>query len=195
MASLFECEIRFTIVDITAFEKRLDGLGAKLIYPYEFNDHYFKPDLEKWNPVEKNIRTREWKFPQHDTTIYFTKNEVVLIDGVQFKRALYPQGKVPLFSGDIGTCRSLLHDLGFSHWLTIEKKKARFWEIPEYGFKTAAEFIEGLGWSGELEFEGEDPQKAKAEIERALNILGIPKHLVSYKPVSVIFAESVSGIL
>ncbi len=37
MASLYECEVRFLIEDISAFEKRLDVLGAGLIYPYEFN--------------------------------------------------------------------------------------------------------------------------------------------------------------
>jgi adenylate cyclase class IV len=85
MASLYECEVRFFIEDISIFEKRLDELGAGLIYPYEFNDHYFKPApaLDKWHPSEKNIRIREWKFPQNETTIYFSKNEVVSIDGVQ----------------------------------------------------------------------------------------------------------------
>ncbi|MDD5434276.1 MAG: CYTH domain-containing protein [Nitrospira sp.] len=195
MASLYECEVRFLIEDISAFEKKLGVLGAVLIYPYEFNDHYFKPDLNKWNPSEKNIRIREWKFPQNETTVYFSKNEVVSIEGVQFKRALYSQGKVPLFSGDINTCKSLLHDLGFSCWFTIEKQQARFWEIAEHGFKTAAEFIEGLGWCGELEFEGEDPMKAKADIERSLKILEIPNHLVSYEPLSVIFSRQVLGFL
>ena len=198
MASLYECEVRFFIEAISAFEKRLEVLGTRLIYPYEFNDHYFKPAPvldNKWDPSEKNIRIREWKFPQNETTIYFSKNEVVSIDGVQFKRALYPQGKVPLFRGDVNTCKSLLHDLGFSYWFTIEKQKARLWEKPEHGFKTAVEFIEGLGWCGELEFEGEDLLKAKADIERALNILEIPKHLVSYEPLSVIFSKLVLGFI
>lgn len=189
MASLFECEVRFIIKDIKAFEKRLDELSARLIYPYEFTDYYFRPRKEKWDPLEKNLRIREWKTPENPTTIYFVKNEIVSIDGFQFKRALYPQGKLALFSGDLNTCKSLLNDLGFELWFIIKKERARFWEIPKHGFKTVAEYISGLGWSGELEFEGEDPNKAKAEIEKALNVLKIPKSLVSFKPISVIYAE------
>lgn len=194
MASLFECEVRYEIEDIRALENRLGALGAEVLYPYEFTDHYFKPVKEKWNPLEKNLRIREWKTPANPAEILFVKIEVISLGDIRFKRALYPQGKVPLFSGDRDTCESLLEDLGFELWFKINKTKAKLWEIPEHGFKTAVEYIEGLGWSGELEFEGEDTEKARAEIEQALEILEIPKKLVSFKPFSVIFAEK-RGIL
>ncbi|MAG08001.1 hypothetical protein CMO89_00870 [Candidatus Woesearchaeota archaeon] len=189
MASLFECEVRFTIEDIKSFEDRLKELEAKLVYPYEFTDYYFRPVKEKWNLVEKNLRIREWKSPQKPTTIFFVKNEVISLGDIKFKRALYPDGKVALFSGELNICRSLLRDLGFEPWFSVRKENASMWDIPKYGFKTVAEHIEGLGWSGELEFEGEDPKKAKEEIEKALNALKIPKDLVSFKPISAIFAE------
>ena len=189
MASKFECEVRFAIGDIEEFKKRLAELDAKLKYPYEFTDYYYAPENEKWDSLEKTLRIREWATPQHPTTIYFTKNEIVSIGDVQFKRALYPQGKVPLFSGDVEMCRALLADLGFTSWITIKKERASHWELPRYGFETVAEYIAGLGWSGELEFEGEYPEKAKENIEKALDILEISRDMVSFKPISVIVAE------
>lgn len=189
MASLFECEVRFIIEDIDRFEKRLQEIGASVKYPYEFTDHYFKPANETWNPVEKNLRIREWHYPEHPTTIYFVRNEVLSIDGLEFKRALYHHGKVPLLSDTLEICKALLNDMGFAAWFILKKEKARLWEISRHGFNTVTEYIEGVGWSGELEFEGEDPQKAKTQIEQALNILKIPANKVSFKPISVIFAE------
>lgn len=189
MASKFECEVRFEIEDIEEFKKRLAELGAVLKYPYEFNDYYYVPAKEKWDPLEKTLRIREWLTPRNPTTIYFTKNEIVSIDDIRFKRALYPQGKVPFFSGGVEMCKALLADLGFVPWFTIKKERANHWELPRHSFETVAEYIDGLGWSGELEFEGEDPEKAKRGIENALEILLIPRDAVSFKPISVIVAE------
>lgn len=189
MASLFECEVRFNIKDIKLFKKRLKQLGARLIYKYEFTDYYFKPKKEKWNPIEKILRIREWNFPKNPTTIYFVKNEIISMGDIKFKRAVYPQGKVPLFAGDLGLCKSLLNDLGFELWFVLKKKKCKFWSLPKHNFETVTEYIDGLGWSGELEFEGKNIAKAKIQIEKALSILEIPKNLVSFKPISAIFAE------
>jgi hypothetical protein len=115
--------------------------------------------------------------------------EIVSIGGLQFKRALCPEGKLPLFIGQLNVCRSLLEDLGFEFWFSLRKEKARLWEIPRHKFYTAVEHIEGLGWTGELEFEGRDTNKAKLAIERALNVLGIPQRLVTHKPISAIYSE------
>lgn len=194
MASLFECEVRYVIENIEVFEKRLKKLGAKVLYTYEFTDYYFRPVNFKWDPFEKNLRIREWQTPKKPTTIYFVKNELVSMEGIKFKRALYSQGKVALFSGDLNVCKSLLEDMGFELWFVIKKNKAKMWELPKYKFKTAVEYIEKIGWSGELEFEGEDIKKAKTEIEKALKILEIPKKSVSFNPISIIFAEK-KGIL
>ncbi|NQU07334.1 MAG: CYTH domain-containing protein, partial [Candidatus Abyssubacteria bacterium] len=156
---MFECEVRFTIEDIAAFKQRLEELGAELLFPYEFTDHYFRPRGGEWDLSEKNLRIRHWATPPEPTTVFFVKTEIVTIGDLQFKRALYPQGKVPLFSGSPEECRSLLDDLGFEPWFDVAKKDAAIWEVAKHGFKTVAEFIEGLGWTGELEFEGEDPQQ------------------------------------
>lgn len=190
MASLFECEVRFIIEEIDAFKKRLRELEAELVFDYEFTDYYFEPKQDKWNPVEKNIRIRKWKTPQKPTTVYFVKNKIIKIDKIKFKRALYLQGKVPLFEGDLETCKSLLIDLGFKSWFTLKKEKSSIWKLPKYNFYTINEYIPGLGWWGELEFEGKDPNKAKKQIERALKLLEIPLHLVTHKPISAIFIEN-----
>jgi hypothetical protein len=117
------------------------------------------------------------------------KTEIVTIGELQFKRALYPEGKVPMYSGSMDACCSLLGDLGFEPWFDVVKQHCALWELPQHGFKTPVEFIEGVGWTGELEFEGENPQEAKENIERALQVMDIPPETVTFKPISEIFAE------
>lgn len=189
MAQAFECEVRFKIESIGDFEERLNQLRARIAYPYEFSDHYYKPAGAEWNPLEKNLRIREWISPRKTPTIYFVKLEIVSIGGLQFKRALCSEGKLPLFRGEFNVCRSLLEDLGFEFWFSLRKEKARLWEIPQHNFYTAVEHIEGLGWTGELEFEGKDPKKAKSAIQEALKVLNVPQRLVTHKPISAIYWE------
>ena len=97
---------------------------------------------------------------------------------------------MPLYSGELTACRALLEDLDFSFWFSLRKERARLWEIPQHNFFTAIEHIEGLGWTGELEFEGRDPEKAKSAIEKALKVLEIPHTLVTHKPISAIYLGS-----
>jgi adenylate cyclase class IV len=190
MTQPYECEVRFKIEDIEAFESTLARLGAKIALPYEFTDHYYKPAGTPWNPVEKSLRIREWVEPQTPTTVYFVKLEIMTIEGLQFKRSLYPECKRPLFSGPLESCRELLKDLGFEPWFALRKEKARLWEIPNHHFFTAVEYIDGIGWSAELEFEGRDPQQAAKSIQRALERLQIPPHWVTHKSISAIYLDS-----
>jgi adenylate cyclase class IV len=190
MTQPYECEVRFKIENIDAFEATLARLGARIALPYEFTDHYYKPAGKEWNPVEKSLRIREWVEPQRPTTIYFVKLEIMTIDGLKFKRSLYPEGKQPLFSGPIDVCRMMLEDLDFEFWFALRKEKARLWEIPAYHFFTAVEYIQGVGWTAELEFEGKDPQAAGPAIQKALELLQISPHLVTHKPISAIYLEN-----
>ncbi len=189
MTQPYECEVRIRIESIEEFEAKLAHLGARVALPYEFTDHYYRPTTGRWNPVEKNIRIRQWFQPHKEPIIYFVKLEIVSIDGLQFKRALCPEGKLPLFTGTMDACRTLLEDLGFEFWFALRKEKARLWEIPQHRFFTAVEYIEGLGWTAELEFEGQDPQKANSAIQHALKVLDIPRHLVTYRPLAAIYLE------
>jgi len=190
MTQPFECEVRFRIESIAEFEAKLRDLGARIACPYEFTDHYYKPAGEQWDPVEKNIRIRQWIEPQKEPIVYFVKLEILSIEGLQFKRSLYPEGKLPLFTGPLETCRTLLADLGFDFWFSLEKQRGRLWEVPAHRFCTAVEYIEGLGWTAELEFEGKDPQKANTAIQQALKVLDVPHHKVTYKPISSIYLEN-----
>jgi len=199
MTQPYECEVRFGIEDIEDFEARLSRLGARIALPYEFTDHYYKPPAELWDPVEKNIRIRQWIQPEKESTIYLVKLQIITVDGLQFKRSLYPEGKLPLFTGPLDTCRTLLDDLGFEFWFSLRKEKARLWEVPRHtaravpcgSFFTAVEYIEGVGWTAELEFEGNDPQKACSAIRQALKALKIPRQKVSHNPISAIYLQNV----
>jgi adenylate cyclase class IV len=190
MTQAYECEVRFGIDDIEDFQARLHHLEAKIAFPYEFIDHYYKPSAGYWDPVEKNIRIRQWIQPQKESTVYLVKLEIRSIGDLQFKRSLYPEGKLPLLTGPLDTCRRLLDDLGFEFWLSLRKEKARLWEVPRHGFFTAVEYIEGLGWIAELEFEGQDPAKAASAIRQALKILKIPRQKVTHNPISVIYLQN-----
>lgn len=194
MASLFECEVRFPITDIGTYKKHILDLGGKLVYKYEFDDYYYHPGPGIWDPVKKILRIRHWRKPKKPTTIYFVQNKVIEKSGLKFKRSVYPEGKLPLFSGKLNRCQELLYGLGFKKWFTIKKRKAEFWEIPAYHFETVFEFIPGLGWSGELEEEGEDIKKAKKRLDEELKLLGVDLSKVDYHPISVIYAQHL-GIL
>jgi len=190
MTQPYECEVRFGIDDIEDFQARLGRLGARIAFPYEFTDYYYRPPAGHWNPVEKNIRIRQWIQPQKESTIYFVKLEIISLEGLQFKRSLYPEGKLPLFTGTVEMCRVLLDDLGFEFWFSLRKEKARLWEVPRHGFSTAVEYIEGLGWTAELEFEGNDPHNAGSAIRQALKALQIPRQKVTHDPISAIYLQN-----
>jgi len=193
MTRLFECEIRFKVEDIGGFEKRLRQLSASVVLRFEFTDHYYSPVTDQWDPVEKSLRIRRWSKPKKPTTIYFSKTEIVNVSGFRFKRALYPEGKIALFCGHIEICRSLLHDLGFQPWFVVRKERARVWELPKYGFRTTLEYIQELGWIGELECRETGTQAARSQLKAALAVLGIPRHLVSHKPMAALFAEATTA--
>jgi adenylate cyclase class IV len=190
MTQPYECEVRFKIENINAFEATLARLDAKIVLPYEFTDHYYKPAGKPWDPIEKTLRIREWVEPKRPTAIYFVKLEIITMQGLSFKRSLYPEGKQSLFSGPVYLCRMLLEDLGFESWFALRKEKARLWEIPDHHFFTAVEYIRDIGWTAELEFEGKDPQKVAPAIQRALELLQVPQHLVTHKPISSIYLEA-----
>jgi hypothetical protein len=96
------------------------------------------------------------------------------------------------------TFRELPNDLGFEFWFSLRKEKACLWEVPRYAaravpcgsFFTAVEYIEGLGWTAELEFEGQDLQKAASSIRQALDALKISWQKVTHNPISAIYLQN-----
>ncbi len=127
------------------------------------------------------------KVPRKPAEILLTKNEVKEIDGVKFKRSLYPEGKVVLYKGSLERCKEIVNDLGFKLLAVIRKVNCEFYEIPRPNFKTVIEYIPEIGWLGELEFEGKDPKIAGKRINEALRVLGVSKF--TYKPILAIFLE------
>ena len=190
MDSPYECEVRYFIDDIESYQRRLDALGVETLYSYEFTDYYYHPLHEKWNPVEKNLRIRHWLKPSNPTAVLFCKNEVFSDKGLRFKRAVYKQGKIPLFTGDMDECKTLLSDLGFQPWIAVAKKEAKLLEIPSYGTRTAVEFIDGLGWIGELEVEGSSIGDAARLLRTSLGVLEIDLDSVDFRPISAIVSDT-----
>lgn len=190
MASLFECEIRYKIENIKKLEQRIKNLGGDLSFEYSFIDYYFSPEKNSWNLSRKNLRIRKWRYPERPTRIYFVKTEVVNRGEVKFKRALYSEGKVPLLEASLEKCRAILSDLGFEKDFEVDKTTGRFWKLEEQEFETITENIRGLGWWGELEFEGEEPEKAEKKIKRAVETLKIPKKRTTFKPISLIYSST-----
>lgn len=194
MPSKFECEVRFLIKDVNAYRERMKGLGGKLKYKYAFTDFYYRPEKQTWGPIRRILRIRHWGKPKDPTTIYFVKNEIVENKKLKFKRSVYPEGKLPLFSGSLKRCREILKDLGFIEWITIKKQKAEFWNIPKHKFNTVIEFIPGLGWSGELEESGTNIAKAYKKLSEQLKYLNIDIKQADFRPISVIYAEKLDKL-
>lgn len=190
MAVRFECEIRYAIRNIAAFEGSLNLLGAKLLDTKQYNDHYLLPSNKKfWNKDTMTLRLREWIRPPIKAQLLFGEVEIKNIDGIQFKRSIFPGGKQIIWQGNLSECDSISKKLGFEPWISIEKPESRTYDLPKYGFITAVEHIENFGWSGELEFQGENLEQTKREISRSTGLLGILKQDISFKPLSVIYAE------
>jgi adenylate cyclase class IV len=190
MTSKFECEVRFLIHNIEEFERRLRSLNARLLFPYEFIDYYFKPKSSNpWDPQMKTLRLREWITPKKESEVLFTRTETVERGGILFKRSVYPDGKVKLMKGSSNVCRKFLSDLGFEEWFRIVKKECKLFEIPKPNFKTVYEYVEGLGWSGELEVGGSDVNEAAKNLKDFLSVLKIRRDDVRFEPLSKIYAE------
>ncbi|OGZ26751.1 MAG: hypothetical protein A2365_02570 [Candidatus Nealsonbacteria bacterium RIFOXYB1_FULL_40_15] len=186
MAKAFECEIRYSVDDIAEFKKKLEKLNAKHVFDYKFQDFYFRPESKEWDYFKKNLRIRHKE--GHSTRILFDKIETKSFNGLEFKRSVFPEGKLLIYSGELDSCRNLLLDLGFKEWLVINKEQGELWELGD--LKIALEKIEGLGWTFEMEFKGEDPEKAGKEIEKAVEKLGLDKNCLWSDPISVIYAKA-----
>lgn len=190
MASPFECELRFMISDIDKFKRKLRELNAKVIFDYEFTDDYYVNYLKKpWDLTRKNLRLRIWKKPETKCEILFSKLELFDINGLKFKRSVLKEGKLCLYEGKLEDCKKLLESLGFRKWFSIEKKNCTLYLIENYNFKTIHEFIPNLGWTGELEIEGDNPEKVGEKLENQIKLLGINKTEVTSDTLSAIYAK------
>jgi adenylate cyclase class IV len=188
MAGKFECEVRFFIGNVEEFERVLGRIGARQILSYEFIDYYYRPKGLRWDPLVQTLRIRKHLAPRKKSEILLTKVELIEQDGLAFKRSIYPQGKLRLFQGSFEECKGLLEDLGFEEWLKIEKRDGRVMELPN-GLRFAYEFVDGLGWTGELEFEGIDVRRVSQLLRRFAQLLEIREGDMTFKPLASIYPE------
>jgi adenylate cyclase class IV len=192
MKKEFESEIRILIQDIDNFLQKLESLEAKIIRDYRFTDHIYIPKnpSSDWNPKYKTMRIRQHFAPDSYSRILFTENE--LIDGkiFQFKRSVYPQGKIELFKGDQATAEALLLSWDFHPYFQIEKADGKLYEILHpVKFIIAVEEITQFGYSAEIELWGSDLAHIETLFISILSTLEIPLELVTSNPLPYIIAE------
>lgn len=186
----YETEVRFFISDIELFRQKVEALGCTLLNQYSFTDYYFKPKQGDWDLLTQSLRIREWQQPEKPTSLVITKQTIETVDGISFKKSVYPEGKLTLLQSNVGFCKQVAKDLGFEPLFTIKKKQGWVWESKEKQLEFCAEEVEGLGWTGEFELDGTDIEEVKVAVKRHQDLLEIDSANMSSKPLAVLFAES-----
>jgi predicted adenylyl cyclase CyaB len=189
MSNLFECEVRLLNYNFDKLIKRIDELKGYKKLDYEFDDYYFEPISGDWSEG-RNLRVRQWLKPtDRPTAIYFSKNETQTIEGLSFKKSLYPDGKLQLYTGELETCFSILRDLNFQQKFKVEKRQGQVWVLPDHGFQIVLEYVNNFGWSGEVELDGANPSETKKEIDKILEALELTQENITFKAMSELFAS------
>ena len=120
--------------------------------------------------------------------VSFKCNEVKEINGINFKKSLYKEGKLNLFKGSFDECKEILEDLGFRPWLVVKKQKCKLYDLKDHGIITIEEFIPEIGWTGELEIEGDDIEAASKYIKKSMELLQIKEY--TFKSVAALVGEA-----
>jgi adenylate cyclase class IV len=192
MKKEFESEIRISIQDITKFTDILNNLKGKIVQKYKFTDHIYIPQnpSSDWNPRYKTMRIRQQFSPEQYSRILFTQNELVHGKLFQFKRSLYPQGKIELFKGDQKTAEAILRAWDYVPYFRIEKTDGNLYEIPQpLKFIIAVEEIAQFGYSAEIELWGEDILKIEDKFLTILSVLKISPDAANSNPLPYIIAK------
>jgi len=187
MTAPFECEVRFHIDDVGAFQAHLRSLGARVIQEYAFSDHYCRPPGRAWDPHERALRIREHLRPAQPAELLLTWTETRRADGLAFKRSRLPEGKACLYRGTADACRLIARGLECEPWLVVRKDAGVRYTIPDLG-ELVIEQVAGVGWMGEVEVAGSDPDAAAQAIRRWLDALGVSADAVVADPVAAIVA-------
>jgi adenylate cyclase class IV len=194
----FESEIRIFVKDISEFLETLKNLNAESILSYRFNDHCYKPRKgarEDWDPSRKTMRLRAWSHPETYSQILFSKTEIIEWNDLQYKRTIYPQGKIELYRGE--HAKKILEDWEFEKWFTVEKLKGELYSIrsePTGEFAIALENIKNVGYLAEIEVWGEAMKDVAQEIYERMHVLGITTKDITFKSLPRIVAEKLNVI-
>ncbi|WP_287583045.1 hypothetical protein [Candidatus Borrarchaeum sp.] len=197
----FESEVRIFVKDITAFRKKLKNLNAESVLSYRFNDHCYKPrkgSIEDWDPSRKTMRLRAWSHPEIYSQILFSKTEILEWNDLQYKRTVYPQGKLELFRGEKRYAEELLKDWEFEEWFIVEKRNGELYKIKN---KSIGEFVialeniysqgQSVGYLGELEAWGTDMNEVAQKIYERMHILGITTKEITFRSLPAIVYQKV----
>ena len=193
----FESEIRIFVKDISDFLEKLKNLNAKSVLSYRFNDHCYKPrkgSIKDWDPSRKTMRLRAWSHPETYSQILFSKTEILEWNELQYKRTVYPQGKLELFRGEKIYAKKLLEDWEFEDWFTVEKLEGNLLKIKSQStgeFVIALENIKNIGYLAEIEVWGEDMKEVAQKIYERMHILGITTKEITFRSLPAIVAQKV----
>ncbi|MFX1466935.1 MAG: hypothetical protein ACFFA5_10715 [Promethearchaeota archaeon] len=200
----FESEIRIYVTDISDFREKLKNLNAELVLTYRFNDHCYKPRkgaIEDWDPTLKTMRLRAWSQPKIYSQILFSKTEIHQWNDLQFKRTVYPQGKLELFRSEKNIennyAMELLEDWEFEEWFTVEKLEGSLLKIKSQSteeFTIALENIKNVGYLAEIEVWGEDMNEVAQKIYERMHVLEIRSKDITFKSLPRIVAEKLQLI-
>ena len=196
----FESEIRIFVEDISEFLEKLKNLNAESVLSYRFHDHCYKPrkgSIEDWDPSRKTMRLRAWSHPETYSQILFSKTEILEWNDLQYKRTVYPQGKLELFRGENNYAKELLEDWEFEEWFIVKKLKGELYNIRSEStgeFAIALENIQNIGYLAEIEVWGEDMNEVAEKIYERMHILGITTRNITFKSLTRIVAEQLKLI-
>jgi hypothetical protein len=201
MTAPYEAEVRFFVPDPQAFWRRIKELHGRVVRPYAFVDHVYRPRSGPWDLSTRTLRLREDLLPKAGCEILLSAADVVTVGGLPFKRARLPEGKVRLFAGDRAACEQVLTELGFAPWFCVAHTEGTLWELPAHG-GIILERITGrsqdrevsMGWMGEVEVPGQDAQAARARIAAKLELLRVSEEGIVPHPLPLLVARAL-GLL
>ncbi|ABU81844.1 CYTH domain-containing protein [Ignicoccus hospitalis] len=160
----YEAEARFFVHE--GFKETLERMGFKVVYEYKFVDHFYCPP-GGWREEGKTLRARDWG---GRCEVLFTRVEKLKFGDLEFKRSLYPQGKVKLYEGSLEECVKLLEDMEFVKCGEVRKEEGYI--MSNGDVEVALEKINGK-WVLEVEVEGADPNSAYLKMKEIMKLLGL----------------------
>lgn len=165
----FEVEVRAFVPE--NFKNNLVSKGAIISENDTYEDDYYKPVGQGWDPETITIRIRRGR--KDFVEVIFSKVGYIEKQGLRIKRSIYPEGKIRLFTGSEKTAKQLLKDCGFEYWFTVKKLYCAVCRLE--GVEFELENVEDLGWTIEIEGDGTEPEKAIVDLWNKMKKIGIKK--------------------
>lgn len=166
---MHELEVKFYVPDLPAFERRLDGVGARLVEPrvHEYNLRFDTPAGEL-SQAYRALRLRQ------DRTTHLTyKGPSRDLDGARLRE------EIEVDVDDFAAARRFLEALGYQVWVIYEKYRTLY-TLDASGDQAAGSHVPGvespvlialdeLPYGNFIELEGRSGQDLRA----AADLLGV----------------------